>query len=226
MKMKEGRAESSRSCDMQKGWLSLWSANVPGKVKVNCWRLIENGLAVGTELKYRRIKDGVNCRVCDREESLVHRFWSCSHSAFAWEMLSEELGLGFEKPPKFIRSHSELKCWLLEWMGKSKHEIIDWFMLLVYNLWLARNDSRESQSIEDPRSIVRRTLAGMEEWREFHKPKDPKKVVREFWHPPSQDQVKIDVDGAFRANASVGGGGAVLRDGHGGFVRGSCCFFP
>jgi ribonuclease HI len=111
-------------------------------------------------------------------------------------------------------------------MGKVKHEIIDWFMLLIYNLWLARNDARESQSIEDPRCIVRRTMAGMEEWREIHKPKDPKKVVRGFWRPPSQDQIKINVDGAFKANASVGGGGAVLRDGHGGFVRGSCCFFP
>jgi hypothetical protein len=133
--------------------------------------------------------------------------------------LSEELGLVFEKPPKFIRAHSDLKCWLLEWMGKSKHEIIEWFMLQVYNLWLARNDARESQIFEEPKSIVRRTLAGMEEWRNIHKPKDPKKVVRELWRPPCQDQLKINVDGAFRADASAGGGGAVIRDSHvGSFV--------
>jgi hypothetical protein len=225
-KVKEERAESSRSCNMQKGWLSLWLANVPGKVKVNCWRLIENGLAVGAELKYRRIKDGVNCLVCDKEESLVHRFWTCSHSAFSWELLSDELGLVFDKPPKCLRAHSDLKSWLLEWMGKSKHEIIEWFMLLINNMWLARNDARESQIIEDPRSIVKRTMVGMEEWRNIHKPKEPKKVVRELWRPPCQDQFKINVDGAFRAEASAAGGGAVIRDCHGGFFRGSCCLFP
>jgi hypothetical protein len=168
---------------MQKGWLSLWSANVPGKVKVNCWRLIENGLAVGTEPKYRRIKDGVNCLVCDKEESLVHRFWNCSHSAFSWELLSEELGLEFERPPKNIRSHSDLKCWLLEWMGKSAHEIIEWFVLLIYNLWLARNEARDSLYIEDPRSIVKGTIEGMEEWKEVHRPNVSRMIVREVWSP-------------------------------------------
>jgi ribonuclease HI len=90
----------------------------------------------------------------------------------------------------------------------------------------SHNDARESQIIEDPRSIVKRTMVGMEEWRNIHKPKDPKKVVRELWHPPCQDQFKINVDGAFRAEASTGGGGAVIRDYHGGFIRGSCYFFP
>jgi hypothetical protein len=168
----------------------------------------------------------VNCLVCDKEESLVHRFWNCSHSAFSWELLSEELGIYFERPPKKLRSHGDLKCWLLEWMGKSAHEIIEWFMLLIYNLWLARNDARESHHIEDPKSIVKWTIASMEEWKNVHRPNAPRKNVQELWSPPSQDQIKVNVDGAFRMEASVGGGGAVLRDCHGGFIRGSCRFSP
>jgi hypothetical protein len=54
-----GAAESSRSCTHHKGWLSLWDANILVKSKVHFWRLIENGLAIGTELAHRRIKDGI-----------------------------------------------------------------------------------------------------------------------------------------------------------------------
>jgi hypothetical protein len=78
---RSGAAESSRSVEKHKGWLALWAAQVPGKIKVHMWRLIENGLAVGSELSHRKIKDGVVCLVCGRTESLIHRFWTCHHSA-------------------------------------------------------------------------------------------------------------------------------------------------
>jgi hypothetical protein len=59
------------SLTIKEDWLS--GAQVPGKIKVHMWRLIENGLAVGTKLSYRRIKDGVVCLACGRTEDLVHR---------------------------------------------------------------------------------------------------------------------------------------------------------
>jgi hypothetical protein len=49
-KQKESHSESSCSVQEHKGWLVLWGANVPGKVKVHVWRLIRNGLVVGPEL--------------------------------------------------------------------------------------------------------------------------------------------------------------------------------
>jgi hypothetical protein len=72
--LKRATASSSVSCDEHKGRLALWDAEVPGKVKVHVWRLVENGLAVGTELSRRKIKDGVVCLACGRTEDLVHRF--------------------------------------------------------------------------------------------------------------------------------------------------------
>jgi hypothetical protein len=68
------KAESSTSCRAHAGWLSIWDAPVPGKVKVHFWRLIENGLAVGVELQRRNIKTGIRCIACDKEEDLLHRF--------------------------------------------------------------------------------------------------------------------------------------------------------
>jgi hypothetical protein len=69
-----GTASSSFNVSEHQGWLSLWSANVPGKVKVHGWRLAKNALAVGEELRRRKIKEGVKCIACNREETILHRF--------------------------------------------------------------------------------------------------------------------------------------------------------
>jgi hypothetical protein len=159
----KGAIESSNSCQEHKGRLALWSTSVPGKVKVHVWRLIENGLAVGTELKHRNIKDGVICLACGRSEDLVHRFWTCPHSAMAWSLVSECDGTSVELPPKNLRCHSELKGWLLEVIGRNTTEQNSWLFMLLYNLWLARNDARESRNMEDPTALVRRTAVAIEE---------------------------------------------------------------
>jgi hypothetical protein len=54
MKLRNTRgagAISSSSVDQHKGWLGLWGADVPGKVKIRVWRLLKNGLALGSELQ-------------------------------------------------------------------------------------------------------------------------------------------------------------------------------
>jgi hypothetical protein len=76
-----GMVGSSSNIDEHQGWLALWSANVPGKVQVHCWRLAQNVPAVGTELERRSIKVGMRCVVCHRDETLRHKFWECPHAA-------------------------------------------------------------------------------------------------------------------------------------------------
>jgi hypothetical protein len=56
-----GRARPSINYDDHQGWLLLWEADVPAKVKIHGWCLARNGLAVGKELRRRRIKEGVCC---------------------------------------------------------------------------------------------------------------------------------------------------------------------
>jgi hypothetical protein len=102
-----GNTGSSNSCSEHQGWLALWAAQVPGKMKVHVWRLVENGLAVGSELSHRKIKDGVYCLACGRTEILVHHFWLCPHSAQAWTLLSEKTCLRWEPPPKRLACNTD-----------------------------------------------------------------------------------------------------------------------
>jgi ribonuclease HI len=190
------------------------------------WRLVENGLAVGSELSHRKIKDGIVCLECVRTESLIHRFWSCPHSAEAWEFLREKTGLKFEAPPKRLACHAELKGWLLDWIGKKHKCQAELFFTLIYNLWLARNDARESGQIQNPIAVVEKTVAAVEEWRN----RDSRShaittIVAEQWSPPEAGWCKINTDGAFRQAEGNGGGGVVVRDHHGSFRAGACRFF-
>jgi hypothetical protein len=40
--------------------------------------------------------------------------------------------------------------------------------MLLYGMWLARNDAKDSKEIEDPRAIVSRTVVAMEESCDLH----------------------------------------------------------
>jgi hypothetical protein len=146
----------------------LWAAHVPGKTKVHVWRLVENGLAVGTKLSHRRIKDGIIYLACNRTESLVHCFLTCPHLAMACSLLAKHTSINWEPPPKRLACHAELKGWLLNWIGKSSADQTSWFFTMLYNLWQARNDASETQNLKDPKSIAQQTCFAVEEWNGIH----------------------------------------------------------
>jgi hypothetical protein len=134
----------------------LWAADVPGKVKVHYWRLLRNGLAVGEELRRRRIKDGVACIACARPESLFHRFWDCPFSSQVWAYMRDGTGLSLPCPSNEFRSHAELQGWMLDWLGKLQEKELSAWLLTMYHIWLARNKARDLQVIEHPEQTAKR----------------------------------------------------------------------
>jgi hypothetical protein len=127
-----------------------------------------------------------------------------------------------DQPPTRLACHSELKGWLLDWLGRVDGEMGARAMMLIYNHWLARNDARDSQRIEHPRLIVQRIIIGLDEWYSANN-RSVSKPARagEHWLPPVQDWHKINVDGAFRLSEKRGGGGVVIRDCNGSFISGA-----
>jgi hypothetical protein len=201
-----GRSESSRSFEERKGWLALWDAQVPGKMKVHAWRLIENGLAVGFELLRRKIKDGVVCLACSRTETLEHRFWTCPHCMDEWASFVDKHLCDPPFPPKSLRCHADLKGWLLDWIGKALGEEIVWWIMMIYHLWLARNDARQAPISADPRSIVSRVVASVEELKaSLNAPCQKTLTLKEHWLPLETNWVKVNTDGAFRLESRKGG---------------------
>lgn len=71
---RDKKGGSSSSVQVHNGWLKLWSAKVPGKVKIHLWRICLQSIAVGDELKRRKIKDLVSCPYCFRGEVFITAF--------------------------------------------------------------------------------------------------------------------------------------------------------
>lgn len=156
--------------------ISSYIHNILTRAKFTCGGFWKTELAVGSELNQRRIKHGVVCIACGRDEDLMHRFWTCPFAAEYWLKLHCLIGQ-LDRPPKQITSQAELRWWLLDWLGKNSGRDSAYLMMHLYQIWLARNDASEATQIEDPRGVARRTVATIEEWNNVHQPAPPRAAV-------------------------------------------------
>lgn len=179
---------------------------------------------MGAELHRRRIKPGIFCVVCGREETVLHRFWSCQHSMLFWQLLCSEKGVMVATPPSPIDSQSALARWLLDWFADASDEEREAMIQATYGLWLARNEARDGKRIAPPHEIIAMVVAHMSEWRAVHsenkRPGRP--PIKQRWQPPEDGWFKVNSDGAVSKSGGKGGAGAVIRDHNGAFRAGLC----
>ena len=135
--------------------------------------------------------------------------------------------ISFDAPSSDIRSARDLEWWMLDWIGKLKDAELAFGLVGIYHMWLARNDATDSGRIEHPVMIANRVHYLTEEWASLQKPSGSQTCRgSERWLPPPEGWIKANADGAFSQALNQGGGGVVLRDHHGRFTAGACCFFP
>jgi hypothetical protein len=180
IRARNGMRSSSSIVDEHKVWLSIWAINVPGKVKVHCWRMVQNRLALGAELDQRRFK-GVCCVACHRDETLVHRVWDCAHVTRVCQVLRSQTGWRMRAPSGPFRHHCVWKGWLLDWLSSLEDKEISLILMVLYHMWLARNNPQDLPMIEDPYKIARRVMVLTEEWYEL-KDSGPVCVVQAVEH--------------------------------------------
>jgi hypothetical protein len=92
-------------------------------------------------MRRKHIKAGVRCVACDREETILHRFWECPHLARVWEVLRNKASLSLPTPSSFFRSHKDLQGWFLDWLGSLDEVELATGMMALYQMWLARNNA-------------------------------------------------------------------------------------
>jgi ribonuclease HI len=181
---------------------------------------------VGAELERRKIKENIKCLVCNRDETLLHRFWLCSHSTQVWNILRSCTTMDFALPPGDLRSHGDFQFWILDWFSRLREGELALAMMALYNLWLARSNAREEEMIEHPEKTAARVLALHDEWQALKEVKAPKPTVVTHWSPPVVGWHKANADGAYSSSKGNGGGGVIVRDHHGSPVAGASVFFP
>jgi hypothetical protein len=74
---------------------------------------------------------------------------------FYWKIQTTESG-----------ARGVLQGWLLDWLSGLQEKELALGIMVIYQIWLARNEAREEAKIEDPHAIARRSIHLVEEWAE------------------------------------------------------------
>ena len=135
---------------------------------MHMWRVIRNSIAVGTELQRRRIKAGVCCVECGREETIYHRFWDCYHLVKFWKTMHSELGVPVAIPSESCSPQGALSRWLMSWFAEASDDERAVMVEGVYALWLARNNARDGQRVDEAEAISRGVFNLIVEWQSIH----------------------------------------------------------
>lgn len=130
------------------------------------WRLMKNGLAVGTKLQHRRIKGGMFCAACGRDEMLLHRFWSCPYSHLVWKHVCQSSGTSLAEPPPLVCNHRELAAWLREWLVQAKDDEKAVMMQMLFQLWLVRNEVKDGGRICEAPLVAEKVSFYVMEWQD------------------------------------------------------------
>ena len=66
-------------------WKSIWTLNVPGKIKHFLWKSCTNSLPSKENLMKRAIPIDSICHLCSRDnESVLHALWGCEKVQKVW----------------------------------------------------------------------------------------------------------------------------------------------
>lgn len=118
----------------RKVWKMIWGANVPQKVKMFGWRLLNNGLPINQNLANRGMAVNRVCQRCrDKAETVEHMIMKCEESIRVW--YGSPLRLETDK----IQAGT-VRDWVEMQLARERED--EWwamFWFLCWNIWLSRN---------------------------------------------------------------------------------------
>lgn len=143
-----GASSSTLSSNML--WSKLWNANVPPKVKICVWRLLNEQCPTRANLARRHITTEVECLLCNfYGETIIHIMRECPYAKCAW--MASGLGACLRED-----HHSSVLEWGIEiarLLHKSSFEL---FLMICWALWGARNEKLWQEKLEPPDVCVDR----------------------------------------------------------------------
>jgi hypothetical protein len=77
---------------MYNKWMcSVWSANLPLKIKIFPWRICNDKIQSADQLARKNWAGPTNCKLCGRFESTEHIFSQCALATLGWSVLRDVL---------------------------------------------------------------------------------------------------------------------------------------
>ncbi|XP_024161795.1 uncharacterized protein LOC112169082 [Rosa chinensis] len=196
-------------------WQKVWNTMVPGKVKICIWRAVNNILPTLESLIHKGYSGSLHCLLCNETwEAISHVLCHCP-------VAQETMAIAN------IPIKNCIPCSFKEWLIlQSQHLTRDnWecLLMLLWALWKNRNGNLWNDISKTAHEIVVATITWYQQFLQTQqRPKQDKPTYPgKYLTSPVQQQLKINVDGAFLPPQTTGGIGGVIRRKDGSFVA---CF--
>lgn len=194
----DGIASSSNS--MEKVWNSLWKLKIPSKIKLFCWKALNNTLPTKLNLLKRGIASDLYCPICGNEvESTDHILFQCCRAKEIWEITFNRVFL----ETNFNGSFVDRWLKIVESCSSSELGLV---AVTCWSIWNDRNKTCHEESIP---SISIRSQWIIEFLRKYLEAnlnpavKGPRNRVSkqhatlDVWSPPPDGFWKFNVDAAW-----------------------------
>ncbi|XP_042983363.1 uncharacterized protein LOC122312776 [Carya illinoinensis] len=188
-------------------WKSLWHLKLPKKMKVFAWRACQEKLPTFLNLKKKHVLDDATCGLCNQGmEDAAHALFFCSEVRSVWGVFCSQMD----------NMQPDLSFWDLANLARVRgsDSLLARFIAITWGLWYRRNKRIYEDISMHVHVSVNNALSLQQEYAQVQlfdvSNQKITKVVR--WHPPPDDFLKLNIDGATFPEYSVAGIGVVLRD--------------
>ncbi|XP_024190354.1 uncharacterized protein LOC112194337 [Rosa chinensis] len=193
---------------LRKYWNKIWAAKVPANVRMLVWRLVHGIVPTRSALILRHVHImDVACVFCkSTNETSLHVFKECAFLQSFWRLCP--LGLN-------SREHAAcgMKEWIFDMIDIPSNDQLDLFFMALWSVWIERNKIVWNDGSCQPMYMIQWCMRSLEEFQKYH-PKATNKKKRRVtkWQCPPKGRLKINIDGAYKADTNVGGIGVIVRD--------------
>ncbi|OMO73216.1 reverse transcriptase [Corchorus capsularis] len=206
----------------EKFWKFIWSIFCPNKIKNFLWKVGANIVPTMENLFKKKVIGNPLCTICNEKAKTVeHLLLLCPWTEHVW--FEGCTGLRIDK--------ESITCFSSWWLdsfdskGIQKNEVMRLVAraaFLIWYIWKGRNVVQFNGKKPNAEGSVRRAEMAWKEFELANSDNAKQGVIWEAgnlkWSPPSEGNIKINVDGAFEVGKEEAAIGVVARDSTGSTV--------
>lgn len=134
----------------------IWHSDVPSKIQVFSWKLVQNRVATEANVKRKGISLASKCLCCNKgnEETVPHLFLHSQISYSVWSYFADILQINYSRSDSLLCLM--MRFWQANCSGLHKWILSIIPMIIIWEIWLERNNRLFSGQKTSPSVIIRK----------------------------------------------------------------------
>ena len=190
-------------------WHTLWSLNIPPKLKIFAWRACCNILPTKVNLCHRGVIEDATCEACQLgEETSGHMFWECTKARDTWT----SMGLPLDIKGIQFREYVDL-LWHLIFIQHASKDMLELIITISWCIWYNKNKTRLGYPWQSSHDIIMKARSMLYDFHLAHfQYCQPSATEEVRWTPPVSLCYKVNMDATVLKSTKSVGIGVIVRD--------------